>query len=148
MSGEAILSWVLLRWLFLLTFPSLDEQFETPALPRMAVFRQERPFLPLPAVRELPGLINPAQILFHRSITMNPRPDPSPLLSRRHFLSNTAGGLGGVALAWLLAWEQSRAASPSAQTPHFAPKAKRVVQIFCCGGVSHQIGRASCRERV
>ena len=28
--------------------------------------------------------------------------ETSPLLSRRHFLSNTAGGLGGVALAWLL----------------------------------------------
>ncbi|MEO7318129.1 MAG: DUF1501 domain-containing protein, partial [Chthoniobacteraceae bacterium] len=68
---------------------------------------------------------------------MNPLSDPSPLLSRRHFLSNTAGGLGGVALAWLLAREQSRAALPSAQMPHFAPKAKRVVQIFCGGGVSH-----------
>ena len=68
---------------------------------------------------------------------MTPLIDPSPLLSRRHFLSNTAGGLGGVALAWLLAREQSRAASASAQAPHFAPKAKRVVQIFCCGGVSH-----------
>ena len=68
---------------------------------------------------------------------MTPLIDPSPLLSRRHFLSNTAGGLGGVALAWLLAREQSRAGLPSAQVPHFAPKAKRVVQIFCCGGVSH-----------
>ncbi len=68
---------------------------------------------------------------------MNPLIDPSPLLSRRHFLSNTAGGLGGVALAWLLAQEQSRGALPSPQMPHFPPKAKRVVQIFCCGGVSH-----------
>ena len=25
----------------------------------------------------------------------------------------------------------------SARTPHYAPKAKRVVQVFCCGGVSH-----------
>src|SRR5688572_15341810 len=60
-----------------------------------------------------------------------------PLLSRRHFLSNTAVGLGGVALAWLLSREQSRGAAPAARKPHFAPKAKRVVQIFCCGGVSH-----------
>lgn len=63
------------------------------------------------------------------------------LLSRRHFLWNTAGGLGGIALAWLLNRDQSRAAvtapTPSARPPHFAPKAKRVVQIFCCGGVSH-----------
>lgn len=62
----------------------------------------------------------------------------SPLLSRRHFLWNTAGGLGGIALAWLLNRDQARAAAPSsARPPHFAPKAKRVVQIFCCGGVSH-----------
>ena len=64
-----------------------------------------------------------------------------PVLSRRHFLSNTAHGLGGVALAWLLSRDQSRAAGPalasSARQPHFAAKAKRVVQIFCCGGVSH-----------
>ena len=60
-----------------------------------------------------------------------------PLLSRRHFLSNTAVGLGGVALAWLLSRDQARGAASSARAPHFAPKAKRVVQIFCCGGVSH-----------
>src|SRR5258705_7059925 len=60
-----------------------------------------------------------------------------PLLSRRHFLSNTAVGLGSVALAWLLNRDQARGASSSARQPHFAPKAKRVVQIFCCGGVSH-----------
>jgi uncharacterized protein (DUF1501 family) len=55
-----------------------------------------------------------------------------PLLSRRDFLGNTAGGIGGIALAWLLQQEQGRAAGV-----HFAPKAKRIVQIFCCGGVSH-----------
>jgi len=64
-----------------------------------------------------------------------------PLLSRRHFLWNTAGGLGGIALAWLLHRDSARAAgpahAPSAKTPHFTPRAKRVVQIFCCGGVSH-----------
>ena len=68
-------------------------------------------------------------------------PGYAPLLSRRHFLSNTAHGLGGVALAWLLSREQGRGAIPevasAAKLPHFAPKAKRVVQIFCCGGVSH-----------
>ena len=66
-----------------------------------------------------------------------PKLDASPLLSRRHFLSNSAGGLGSVALAWLLAQEQSRGTPTSALVPHFAAKAKRVVQIFCCGGVSH-----------
>ena len=67
----------------------------------------------------------------------------TPLLSRRHFLSNTAHGLGSVALAWLLQREQARAVGSgpgpvgAALKPHFAPRAKRVVQIFCCGGVSH-----------
>jgi hypothetical protein len=65
------------------------------------------------------------------------------MLSRRHFLSNTAGGLGGVALAWLLSRDQAKAAalsgggSSSAGIPHFTPRARRVVQVFCCGGVSH-----------
>ncbi len=67
--------------------------------------------------------------------------ETSPLLSRRHFLANTAGGIGGIALAWLLNREPARAAAPplasSARPTHFPPKAKRVVQIFCCGGVSH-----------
>jgi hypothetical protein len=70
--------------------------------------------------------------------------ETAPLVSRRHFLSNTAGGLGSVALAWLLNQERTRAATgttpgiPSAaRVPHFAPRAKRVVQVFCCGGVSH-----------
>src|SRR5437868_14679794 len=63
------------------------------------------------------------------------------VLSRRHFLWNTAGGIGGIALAWLLDRERPRAELPaigsSARPPHFPAKAKRVVQIFCCGGVSH-----------
>jgi hypothetical protein len=66
---------------------------------------------------------------------------PSPLLSRRHFLSNTAGGIGGVALAWMMSRDQARA-NPARGTglpfgTHHAARAKRVVQIFCCGGVSH-----------
>ncbi|MBL9127090.1 MAG: DUF1501 domain-containing protein [Verrucomicrobiales bacterium] len=71
---------------------------------------------------------------------MNPAPLP-PLLSRRHFLSGTTGGLGAVALAWLMRREQGQAAphlgNASAFVPHHPPRAKRVVQIFCCGGVSH-----------
>jgi hypothetical protein len=60
-------------------------------------------------------------------------------LSRRHFLWQAGGGLGAIALAWMLDREaragQSETASPGG--PHFTPKAKRVVQIFCAGGVSH-----------
>ena len=68
----------------------------------------------------------------------------APLLSRRHFLWNTAGGIGGVALAWILSQERARTAtSPAAAThssarlPHHTPRARRIIQIFCCGGVSH-----------
>jgi uncharacterized protein DUF1501 len=56
-----------------------------------------------------------------------------PALSRRHFLWQAGGGLGAIALAWML----DREARASEQRPHFTPKAKRVVQIFCAGGVSH-----------
>lgn len=49
--------------------------------------------------------------------------------SRRNFLRSAGGGLGGLALATLLA-EQS-----SAQIHHPA-KARRVIQIFCPGGMS------------
>ena len=64
--------------------------------------------------------------------------DSSPALSRRHFLWNTGGGLGGIALAWLLHRESARAdGAATVRGPHFPPKAKRVVQVFCAGGVSH-----------
>jgi len=41
-------------------------------------------------------------------------------LSRRHFLSNTAVGLGSVALAWLLSRDQVRGASSSARLPQLS----------------------------
>lgn len=64
-------------------------------------------------------------------------------LTRRHFLRDSGAGLGAVALAWMLneegrAAEDKNAISPYApKQPHFQAKAKRVVQIFACGGVSH-----------
>lgn len=58
------------------------------------------------------------------------------LLSRRHFLWSTAGGIGGVALAWMMQ-RDARAEGGRSALPHFAPRARRVVQIFCAGGVSH-----------
>ncbi|HBI41311.1 MAG TPA: DUF1501 domain-containing protein [Planctomycetales bacterium] len=60
-----------------------------------------------------------------------------PVVSRRDFFGHSAAGLGGVALAWLLHQDAVRAGESAAHAPHFAPKAKRIVQIFCPGGVSH-----------
>jgi hypothetical protein len=70
------------------------------------------------------------------------RTDQYPAFSRRHFLAHAAGGLGGIALAWLLhqdaAAADEAASSPYApKQPHFPAKAKRVIQVFCPGGVSH-----------
>lgn len=69
--------------------------------------------------------------------------------SRRLFLGQAASGLTGVALASLFA-DESRAAKvqpirpvvkPEAplapRSPHFAPKAKQVLVIFCSGAISH-----------
>ncbi|QDS95322.1 hypothetical protein FF011L_41160 [Roseimaritima multifibrata] len=51
--------------------------------------------------------------------------------SRRQFLLHAGGGLGGVALATLLAGDQqSHASAQPKQT------AKRIIQIFCPGGMS------------
>jgi hypothetical protein len=61
------------------------------------------------------------------------------LLSRRDFLGHAATGLGGIALASLLA-DEARAAPTDPlgpRPPHFAAKAKRVLMIFCSGAVSH-----------
>jgi hypothetical protein len=73
------------------------------------------------------------------------------LLDRRHFLADAAGGIGGIALASLLAQEGLLAATPSepirppidsaaplrARAPHFGARAKRVLMIFCSGACSH-----------
>jgi hypothetical protein len=59
-------------------------------------------------------------------------------LSRREVLSTLGGGFGGLVLASLL---KADAPSPgpsrgSARQPHFAPKAKAVIQLFMHGGPS------------
>src|SRR5437868_6012280 len=71
----------------------------------------------------------------------------SHLLDRRAFLQTAAGGLGSIALVHLFAQRglladpirpRIRPEAPLApRTPHFAAKAKRVLQIFCSGAVSH-----------
>jgi len=66
------------------------------------------------------------------------------MLSRRSFLADTGMGFTGLALSALLHKDGiARAESPGASAsgskgePHFTPKAKRVIWIFLCGGVSH-----------
>ena len=72
------------------------------------------------------------------------------LLDRRGFLQRSATGLGGIALASLLAESGALAddhgplrpivdpARPYApRPPHFPAKAKRVLMLFCSGAISH-----------
>ena len=58
---------------------------------------------------------------------MSTEPAPS---SRRDFLFRSGGGLGGIALASMLAGKSAGAAS-------VRPKAKRVIQLFMAGAASH-----------
>jgi len=63
----------------------------------------------------------------------------SPFINRRHFLNRVGMGLGGIALADLLA--SSAQAMPAVDRgvlgqPHFAPKAKRIIYLFMSGGPS------------
>ncbi len=61
------------------------------------------------------------------------------MLSRREFLWRSGGGLGGIALATLLARDGLLAADPSTggqQLPHYRPRARHVIQLFMSGGAS------------
>jgi hypothetical protein len=68
--------------------------------------------------------------------------------SRREFLAHQAMGIGGVALAWLLAEQNQSLAAPAKphdppaldlrpKTPHFPPQAKAMISLFMHGGPSH-----------
>jgi hypothetical protein len=57
------------------------------------------------------------------------------MLDRRAFLWQFGGGLGGIALAHLLARDELLAA-PALKTLHHKPKVKRIVQLFMNGGAS------------
>jgi hypothetical protein len=72
------------------------------------------------------------------------------LLNRRSFLEHAGTGLAGIALASLLSERRLLAADHTpirpvirpenplaARPPHFAPKAKRVLVMFCSGACSH-----------
>src|SRR5688500_14305517 len=67
-------------------------------------------------------------------------PETPPLaLSRRDLLAQFATGLGGMALATLLARDAAAAPIPGEAAdppPHHPPKARRAIQIFLQGGLS------------
>src|ERR1051325_6787122 len=73
---------------------------------------------------------------------MYPSVEQRLLMTRRHFLSRTATGIGAAALASLLnpsafATTQSEPGHGILKSLHFAPKAKRVIYLFQSGGPSH-----------
>src|SRR5215468_5800874 len=70
--------------------------------------------------------------------------------SRRDFLFQSGGGIGGLSLAYLLSQDGLLGASTGAcdakasgfnpyapKPPHFAPRARNVISLFMSGGVSH-----------
>ena len=56
--------------------------------------------------------------------------------SRRDLLSTLGGGFAGLALASMLDGAESGPSRGSARPPHFAPKARAVIQLFMHGGPS------------
>src|SRR5438105_2885896 len=69
----------------------------------------------------------PTRLAMRNSSPFHRTPSAPRRLTRREFLWTSGGGLGGIALADLLAGER----------PHFRPRAKRVVQLFMAGAASH-----------
>lgn len=70
---------------------------------------------------------------FHRPAATRP-------ISRRDFLWQSGGGLGGLALAAMLGQDRALAAegsAPASRPLHYPAKAKRVVQFFMAGAASH-----------
>jgi hypothetical protein len=66
-------------------------------------------------------------------------------VSRRSFLADTGMGFTGLALGAMLfrdgvaraAGKEAAAWQPPTGFPHQAPRARSVIWIFLCGGVSH-----------
>ena len=69
-------------------------------------------------------------------------PNRCPGVSRRSFLADTGMGFTGLALSALL-YKHGYAKAPAEPshlptgTPHYRPRAKSIIWIFLCGGVSH-----------
>ncbi|HQZ28927.1 MAG TPA: DUF1501 domain-containing protein [Verrucomicrobiales bacterium] len=71
---------------------------------------------------------------------MNPHLDQIQFQTRRHFLRQSAAGLGGIALNALMANDLARGATPvqiddplAPRQPHFAARAKRVIYLHMTG---------------
>ena len=58
----------------------------------------------------------------------------NPGLTRRRLLLDSGAGFGWLALSWL---SSARLGAAAVGQPHFPAKVKRVVQVFCVGGMSH-----------
>src|SRR6187401_3743531 len=56
-------------------------------------------------------------------------------ISRRGFLHQVGGGFLGVALGGV--WSEAGQIPSAALGPHFPPRAKSVIFLFMCGGISH-----------
>ncbi len=71
---------------------------------------------------------------------MNPKEELLKAVTRRHFFQNCGIGVGAIGLASLLnenLWADSPAENPMAvRSPHYAPKAKRVVYLHMAGAPS------------
>ena len=59
-----------------------------------------------------------------------------PFLTRRDLLEQTGLGLAGVVAGCLMGQDAHAAEAVKPAGPHFAPKAKRVIQVFLTGGAS------------
>ena len=73
---------------------------------------------------------------------MNPNPafpcgQRGRFVTRRNFLWELGGGLGGVALAAMMNEAQAATNPLAPKAGHHPAKAKAVIQIFCPGGLSH-----------
>ena len=66
---------------------------------------------------------------------MSVNPYPCGRVSRRAFLHQAGGGFVGLALGAL--WSDASEIPNALIGPHFQPRAKTVISLFMCGGVSH-----------
>ncbi len=88
---------------------------------------------------------------------MDPLAELQQALSRRGFLGRAAGGVGGMALAWLLGSDRAIAETPAdagsatgglSGLPHFAPRAKRVIYLFQSGARRRWICSITSRNSI